>query len=143
MPRYRRIRLRSQKVVFPEDSSPKHHETPWSQHEDQSLIELVDRSGSTSWDRISSLMGRRTPEQCRERYQQVQEPTLEHAWVCVSNIKCVIFWLLTIFQSECGGVWYLGTTGACLACSHIRCTNCPTWDIGSIAINMHGFWRIE
>ncbi|SRR6266480_900776 len=130
MPRYRRIRLRSQKVVLPEDFSPKYHEAPWSQDEDQMLIWLVNKHTSSCWDCISSLMGQRTPEQCRERYQQVLEPTTEYLWVCVSNINALNFSLLTIFQYECGnGSWPQSTTESCLAYGHIRYLKCQGWGV--------------
>lgn len=65
-------------------SSPDDHEMvahrrgPWSQHEDQWLVNLVARNGPHNWVRISQEIGSRSPKQCRERYHQNLKPSLNH-----------------------------------------------------------------
>jgi Myb-like DNA-binding protein FlbD len=55
-----------------------HRRGPWSQHEDQWLVNLVARNGPHNWVRISQEIGSRSPKQCRERYHQNLKPTLNH-----------------------------------------------------------------
>ncbi|KAF2732182.1 trichome differentiation protein GL1 [Polyplosphaeria fusca] len=55
-----------------------HRRGPWSQHEDQWLVNLVARNGPHNWVRISQEIGTRSPKQCRERYHQNLKPTLNH-----------------------------------------------------------------
>ncbi|TGZ79900.1 hypothetical protein EX30DRAFT_308311, partial [Ascodesmis nigricans] len=57
-----------------------HHQRrgPWSSNEDNQLLSLVNVHGAHNWVRISSLLGSRTPKQCRERYHQNLKPTLNH-----------------------------------------------------------------
>ncbi|CAD6589539.1 MAG: hypothetical protein ASARMPRED_004125 [Alectoria sarmentosa] len=51
---------------------------PWSQHEDRSLLDLVQSQGAHNWVRISQFIRTRSPKQCRERYHQNLKPTLCH-----------------------------------------------------------------
>ena len=51
---------------------------PWSQAEDDTLLELVRSQGAHNWVRISSFLHSRSPKQCRERYHQNLKPTLCH-----------------------------------------------------------------
>ena len=51
---------------------------PWSQHEDRSLLDLVQSQGAHNWVRISQFIHTRSPKQCRERYHQNLKPTLCH-----------------------------------------------------------------
>jgi Myb-like DNA-binding protein FlbD len=55
-----------------------HRRGPWSQHEDQWLVNLVARNGPHNWVRISQEIASRSPKQCRERYHQNLKPTLNH-----------------------------------------------------------------
>ncbi|KAH8882822.1 hypothetical protein GQ53DRAFT_665278, partial [Thozetella sp. PMI_491] len=55
-----------------------HRRGPWSQHEDSLLMGLVHQQGALNWVRIASLLGTRTPKQCRERYHQNLKPSLNH-----------------------------------------------------------------
>jgi Myb-like DNA-binding protein FlbD len=55
-----------------------HRRGPWSQHEDQWLVNLVARNGPHNWVRISNEINTRSPKQCRERYHQNLKPTLNH-----------------------------------------------------------------
>jgi Myb-like DNA-binding protein FlbD len=55
-----------------------HRRGPWSQHEDQWLVNLVTRNGPHNWVRISQEIGSRSPKQCRERFHQNLKPTLNH-----------------------------------------------------------------
>jgi hypothetical protein len=52
-----------------------HRRGPWSQHENQRLVDLVTRSGPHNWVRISQDIGSRSPKQCRERYHQNLKPS--------------------------------------------------------------------
>ena len=68
-------------ATFYSTEAPKfgsHRRGPWSQSEDQILMALVSRQGSSNWVRISSCIGTRSPKQCRERYHQNLKPTLNH-----------------------------------------------------------------
>ncbi|KAH6654940.1 Homeodomain-like protein [Truncatella angustata] len=51
---------------------------PWSQQEDNLLMQLVEEQGALNWVKISSMLGTRTPKQCRERFHQNLKPTLNH-----------------------------------------------------------------
>lgn len=55
-----------------------HRRGPWSANEDNMLVTLVKQHGAHNWVRISSLIGSRTPKQCRERFHQNLKPTLNH-----------------------------------------------------------------
>ncbi|KAF2193250.1 hypothetical protein K469DRAFT_551571 [Zopfia rhizophila CBS 207.26] len=55
-----------------------HRRGPWSQHEDNWLINLVHRNGPHNWVRISQEIQTRSPKQCRERYHQNLKPSLNH-----------------------------------------------------------------
>ncbi|KAM7207538.1 putative Myb-like DNA-binding protein, partial [Naviculisporaceae sp. PSN 640] len=55
-----------------------HRRGPWSQHEDNYLMRLVQEQGALNWVRISTNLGTRTPKQCRERYHQNLKPSLNH-----------------------------------------------------------------
>ena len=56
--------------------SKKHRRGPWSQTEDNYLLELVHTHGAHNWVRISELIAHRSPKQCRERYHQNLKPSL-------------------------------------------------------------------
>lgn len=56
--------------------SKKHRRGPWSQSEDQYLLQLVQTHGAHNWVRISELIQFRSPKQCRERYHQNLKPSL-------------------------------------------------------------------
>jgi hypothetical protein len=51
---------------------------PWSPEEDGRLLEAVVSSGYNNWVRISQTMKSRSPKQCRERYYQNLNPSLNH-----------------------------------------------------------------
>lgn len=55
-----------------------HKRGPWSQAEDQYLLQLVQSQGAHNWVRISQLIGSRSPKQCRERFHQNLKPSLNH-----------------------------------------------------------------
>ena len=57
---------------------PAHKRGPWSQAEDQILLNLVHTQGAHNWVRISSMIQTRSPKQCRERYHQNLKPNLNH-----------------------------------------------------------------
>ena len=49
---------------------------PWSQVEDDALIQLVSMYGPEQWMKISKDHGSRNAKQCRERYHQNLKPTI-------------------------------------------------------------------
>jgi hypothetical protein len=51
---------------------------PWTQEEDQTLLQLVGSEGPNNWVRISQHMCYRSPKQCRERYHQNLKASLNH-----------------------------------------------------------------
>jgi Myb-like DNA-binding protein FlbD len=51
---------------------------PWSQREDEILMDLVKQQGALNWVKISQMLTSRTPKQCRERYHQNLKPNLNH-----------------------------------------------------------------
>ncbi|KAI9761725.1 MAG: hypothetical protein M4579_000819 [Chaenotheca gracillima] len=51
---------------------------PWSQAEDNTLLNLVASQGPHNWVRISQYLHTRSPKQCRERYHQNLKPSLNH-----------------------------------------------------------------
>ncbi|KAL8842687.1 MAG: hypothetical protein Q9170_000462 [Blastenia crenularia] len=55
-----------------------HKRGPWSQAEDQFLLQLVQTQGAHNWVRISHLIQSRSPKQCRERFHQNLKPSLNH-----------------------------------------------------------------
>ncbi|CAG8973594.1 hypothetical protein HYALB_00009663 [Hymenoscyphus albidus] len=55
-----------------------HRRGPWSQAEDNYLVQLVHTQGALNWVRIAQLIGSRSPKQCRERYHQNLKPSLNH-----------------------------------------------------------------
>ncbi|PHH82108.1 hypothetical protein CDD83_3362 [Cordyceps sp. RAO-2017] len=55
-----------------------HRRGPWSNTEDNYLMQLVHAHGPLNWVRIAQTLGSRTPKQCRERYHQNLKPTLNH-----------------------------------------------------------------
>ncbi|KAI9824480.1 MAG: hypothetical protein M1826_007343 [Phylliscum demangeonii] len=55
-----------------------HKRGPWSQEEDDQLLNLVNTQGPHYWVRISQLLGTRSPKQCRERFHQNLKPSLRH-----------------------------------------------------------------
>ncbi|KAG6017693.1 hypothetical protein E4U54_005200 [Claviceps lovelessii] len=59
------------------DSS--HKRGPWSNHEDNVLMQLVRAHGPLNWVDIAKVLGTRSAKQCRERYHQSLNPNLNHA----------------------------------------------------------------
>ncbi|KAF4512718.1 hypothetical protein G6O67_000065 [Ophiocordyceps sinensis] len=55
-----------------------HRRGPWSNSEDNFLMQLVQIHGPLNWVHIAETLGSRTPKQCRERYHQNLKPTLNH-----------------------------------------------------------------
>jgi Myb-like DNA-binding domain len=55
-----------------------HRRGPWSQAEDNYLIQLVHTQGGLNWVRVAQLIGSRSPKQCRERYHCNLKPSLNH-----------------------------------------------------------------
>jgi len=51
---------------------------PWGQSEDRELLRLVKDNGAHNWVQIATLLGTRSPKQCRERFHQNLKPTLNH-----------------------------------------------------------------
>ena len=55
-----------------------HRRGPWSNQEDNYLMQLVNHHGPFNWVQIAQTLGSRTPKQCRERYHQNLKPSLNH-----------------------------------------------------------------
>lgn len=49
----------------------------WSEQEDQRLTEAVKIYG-TKWNKVSSYVDSRTPDQCSSHWSQVLDPTINH-----------------------------------------------------------------
>ncbi|KAG6004912.1 hypothetical protein E4U21_000639 [Claviceps maximensis] len=56
-----------------------HKRGPWSNHEDNILMQLIESHGPLNWVDISRILGSRSAKQCRERYHQSLNPSLNHA----------------------------------------------------------------
>ncbi|KAI0194249.1 Homeodomain-like protein [Astrocystis sublimbata] len=50
---------------------------PWNKHEDESLLDAVDRYGQR-WTLVANEVGYRSPDQCAKRWQSKLDPNLEH-----------------------------------------------------------------
>lgn len=57
---------------------PKSRRGPWSQHEDQQLVNASKQVGVGKWVEISDILKTRSPKQCRERWHQNLRPDLNH-----------------------------------------------------------------
>lgn len=55
-----------------------HKRGPWSQDEDQVLLNLVEVHGAFNWVLVSSTLGSRSAKQCRERFHQNLKANLRH-----------------------------------------------------------------
>ncbi|KAG6037189.1 hypothetical protein E4U41_005259 [Claviceps citrina] len=56
-----------------------HKRGPWSHQEDRVLLGLVAAEHPPNWVNISKAVGTRSAKQCRERYHQSLNPSLNHA----------------------------------------------------------------
>jgi Myb-like DNA-binding protein FlbD len=52
------------------------HRGPWGPDEDQLLLQAIDKHGTGDWVRISQDVQYRSPKQCRERFHQSLNPSL-------------------------------------------------------------------
>ncbi|KAL7625608.1 hypothetical protein AAE478_004828 [Parahypoxylon ruwenzoriense] len=73
---------------------------PWSQSEDCVLIQLVDEKGDHNWVSIAQRLHSRTPKQCRERYHQNLNPSLNHDPITPEEGALINKWV-----SEIGRRW--------------------------------------
>lgn len=69
--------------LLPDGSVPRYRDNQtrsmFTVAEDRKLLKLVNDSGKRpNWRAISIIMKTRTPRQCRERYQNYLNPSLEH-----------------------------------------------------------------
>ena len=69
--------------LLPDGSAPhyddKQTRSMFTASEDKKLLKLVEEAGKKpNWRAISIIMKTRTPRQCRERYQNYLNPSLEH-----------------------------------------------------------------
>ena len=55
-----------------------HRVGSWSQEEDDCLLRAIQAEGARNWRRIAQLVGTRSRIQCRSRYQQYLNPTLNN-----------------------------------------------------------------
>ncbi|KXX81397.1 Myb-related protein B [Madurella mycetomatis] len=54
---------------------------PWSEEEDERLIEAVRKHG-TSWSRVAQVVRSRNPDQCSSHWSQVLNPTINYCdWI--------------------------------------------------------------
>ena len=61
---------------------------PWSLKEDQLLISLVESFGPSKWNYISTFLPGRIGKQCRERWCNILDPSLEEVeWTQEEDIK--------------------------------------------------------
>lgn len=61
------------------DGDPSLRRGPWSSHEDEILLRLVESHGPSNWVVIAHSLGTRSAKQCRERYHQNLKPSLDHS----------------------------------------------------------------
>ena len=50
--------------------------TPWTAKDDERLASLVEKIGKDDWCLVSSIMQDRSSRQCRERYNNHVDPTI-------------------------------------------------------------------
>ncbi|KAI7820676.1 Homeodomain-like protein [Gamsiella multidivaricata] len=58
-------------------SKPRSIKGPWTPEEDRQLRSLVNELGAEKWVLIASRLGSRTGKQCRERWHNHLDPTID------------------------------------------------------------------
>ncbi|KAG6067920.1 hypothetical protein E4U32_002394 [Claviceps aff. humidiphila group G2b] len=66
---------------------------PWSSYEDYLLMSQVRTGGACNWVGISRYVGTRSAKQCRERYHQSLNPSLNHAPITRAEGELIIDWV--------------------------------------------------
>ncbi|KAG6061610.1 hypothetical protein E4U17_000769 [Claviceps sp. LM77 group G4] len=77
-----------------------HRRGPWSSYEDFLLMSRVRKAGARNWVGISDYIGTRSAKQCRERYHQSLNPSLNHAPITEEEGKIIIDWV-----AQSGAQW--------------------------------------
>lgn len=73
---------------------------PWTEEEDQKLIDLVEKNGAENWSFISSFFNDKIGKQCRERWFNHLNPLVKKAdWIKEED------WILFIMQKRIGNKW--------------------------------------
>ncbi|KAJ6233980.1 homeodomain-like protein-related [Anaeramoeba flamelloides] len=57
--------------------NPKLKKGKWSDEEDQRLVKMVEKYGSSSWSKVASHIKNRSSKQCRERWKNQLDPTIK------------------------------------------------------------------
>lgn len=73
---------------------------PWSQSEDRLLLNIISEQGIKSWKLVSQILSTRSPKQCRERFHNILNPSLNHARITPSEGG-----LIEHLVSEMGKKW--------------------------------------
>ncbi|KAG5965462.1 hypothetical protein E4U58_002798 [Claviceps cyperi] len=70
-----------------------HRRGPWSSYEDYLLMSQVRTGGACNWVGISRYVGTRSAKQCRERYHQSLNPSLNHAPITTREGQKILDWV--------------------------------------------------
>ncbi|KAG6031392.1 hypothetical protein E4U40_007179 [Claviceps sp. LM458 group G5] len=70
-----------------------HRRGPWSSYEDFLLMSRVRKAGARNWVGISDYLGTRSAKQCRERYHQSLNPSLNHAPITREEGQIILDWV--------------------------------------------------
>ncbi|KAJ6253779.1 myb protein-related [Anaeramoeba flamelloides] len=57
--------------------NPKLKKGKWSEEEDQRLVKMVEKYGSSNWSKVASHIKNRSSKQCRERWKNQLDPTIK------------------------------------------------------------------
>lgn len=72
----------------------------WTEHEDQTLLHVVDKYGAKRWAFIAQFIPNRVGKQCRERWHNHLNPNINKAdWTSQEE------WLLYLLFLLYGGKW--------------------------------------
>ncbi|KAG6172929.1 hypothetical protein E4U47_002534 [Claviceps purpurea] len=77
-----------------------HRRGPWSSYEDYLLMSRVRKSGARNWVGISDYIGTRSAKQCRERYHQSLNPSLNHDPITREEGEIILDWV-----AQSGAQW--------------------------------------
>ncbi|KAG6054345.1 hypothetical protein E4U17_003869 [Claviceps sp. LM77 group G4] len=68
----------------------------WRAHENVLLKEMVAKTGTRNWSRISTYVRTRSAKQCRERWHQCLNPRLNHAPITREEGEVILDWIARI-----------------------------------------------
>ncbi|KAG5948454.1 hypothetical protein E4U60_001875 [Claviceps pazoutovae] len=77
-----------------------HKRGPWSSYEDYLLMSRVRKGGARNWVGISDYIGTRSAKQCRERYHQSLNPSLNHDPITRKEGQIILDWV-----AQSGAQW--------------------------------------